>query len=179
MKSCLIVVDYQNDFVSGSLGFSGAELLDSLIAEKIRKYRAKGDLIVFTLDTHGSDYLKTQEGKCLAVLHCISGTAGHDLYGETATMIKDGDKRFYKQTYGSDELYEYLKVTPFEQIEIVGLVTNMCVISNAILAKTAQPETPIFVDADCTASKDQYLHKAALDVMTSLHIRVVSGNLFD
>jgi nicotinamidase-related amidase len=172
MQRCLIVVDYQNDFVSGSLGFPGAESLDSLIAEKIRKYRAKGDAIVFTFDTHGADYLKTQEGKNLAVPHCIEGTAGHELYGETAKMPQDGDKRFYKRTFGSNELYEYLKATLFERIELVGLVSNICVVSNAVLAKTAQPETPIIVDADCTASHDPKLHQAALDVMKGLQIRV-------
>ncbi len=172
MQRCLIVVDYQNDFVSGSLGFSGAELLDSLIAEKIQKYRAKGDIIVFTFDTHDSDYLKTQEGKNLTTPHCIKGTIGHYLYGETAKLIQDEDKRFYKHTFGSSELYEYLKSTPFERIEIVGLVSNICVISNAVLAKTAQPETPIIVDADCTASHDPNLHRAALEIMIGLQIRV-------
>lgn len=176
MQRCLIVVDYQNDFVSGSLGFSGAESLDSLIVEKIRKYRAKGDTIVFTFDTHDTDYLKTQEGKNLDVPHCIKGTIGHDLYGETAKQMRDGDRRFYKNTFGSDELYEYLKATPFERIEIIGLVSNICVISNAILAKTAQPETPIVVDAQCTASHDPNLHKAALDIMIGLHIRVARKN---
>jgi nicotinamidase-related amidase len=172
MPGCLIVVDYQNDFVSGPLGFPGAESPDSLIAEKIQKYRARGDAIVFTFDTHGADYLKTQEGKNLAVPHCIEGTVGHDLYGETAKLRQDGDKCFYKRTFGSGELYEYLKVTPFERIELVGLVSNICVISNAVLAKTAQPETPIVVDADCTAGHDPKLHKAALDVMKGLQIRV-------
>jgi nicotinamidase-related amidase len=172
MQRCLIVVDYQNDFVSGSLGFSGAELLDSLIAEKIQKYRAKGDVIIFTFDTHGSDYLKTQEGKNLAIPHCIRGTIGHNLYGETAKLIQDGDNRFYKGTFGSSDLYEFLKTTPFERIEIVGLVSNICVISNAVLAKTAQPETPIVVDSECTASHDPKLHQAALDIMIGLQIRV-------
>jgi nicotinamidase-related amidase len=172
MRRCLIVVDYQNDFVSGSLGFPGAELLDPLIAEKINKYRAKGDVIVFTFDTHGADYLKTQEGRNLAVPHCVEGTTGHDLYGETGKMAREGDRHFFKSAFGSDELYEYLKSTPFRRIEIVGLVSNICVISNAVLAKTAQPETPIIVDADCTASHDPNLHKAALDVMIGLQIRV-------
>ncbi|MDR0999855.1 MAG: cysteine hydrolase [Clostridiales bacterium] len=162
MQRCLVVVDYQNDFVSGSLGFAGAELLDSLIVEKIQKYRAKGDVIVFTFDTHGPDYLKTQEGKNLAVPHCIKGTAGHDLYGETAKVAQYDDKRFYKNTFGSSELYEYLKSATFERIELVGLVSHICVISNAVLAKTAQPETPIVVDADCVASYDQKLNQAAL-----------------
>jgi nicotinamidase-related amidase len=168
----LIVVDYQNDFVSGSLGFQGAEPLDPLIAEKIQKYRAKGDAVIFTFDTHGADYLKTQEGKNLAVPHCIEGTVGHDLYGETAKLARESDKRFYKRTFGSDEMYGYLKATPFERIEIVGLISNICVIAAAVLAKTAQPETPIVVDADCVAGNDAKLHQAALDIMIGLQIRV-------
>ena len=176
MQRCLIVVDYQNDFVSGALGFSDAMKLDSLIVEKIQKYRTNGDVIVFTFDTHDSDYLKTQEGKNLAIPHCIRGTIGHDLYGETAKQVQEEDKRFYKNTFGSDELYEFLKATTFERIEIVGLISNICVISNAVLAKTAQPETPIVVDADCTASHDPKLHQAALDVMVGLQIRIASKN---
>jgi nicotinamidase-related amidase len=170
----LIVVDYQCDFVSGALGFPGAELLDARIAEKIRAYRALGDVVVFTFDTHGPDYLKTQEGRNLPVPHCIEGSPGHGLYGETAKLKQDGDRCFYKPAFGSDELYEYLKATPFEQIELVGLVSNICVIANAVLAKTAQPETPVIIDADCTASHDPGLHKAALDVMRGLHIGIVS-----
>jgi nicotinamidase-related amidase len=173
MPKCLIVVDYQNDFVDGALGFPGAETLDNPIAEKIRKYRASGDAVVFTFDTHDKDYYKTQEGKNLAVAHCVKGTPGHGLYGETGKLILDSDKRFYKPSFGSDELYEYLKKTPFERIELVGLVSNICVMANAVLAKTAQPETPILVDQDCTASHDPKLHEATLAVMRGLQIRVV------
>lgn len=172
MQRCLIVVDYQNDFVSGSLGFSGAENLDRLIVEKIKKYRRNGDSVIFTFDTHDVMYLKTQEGKNLAVPHCIEGTDGHKLHGETAKMLRDDDRCFYKNAFGSDELYEYLKANPFERIELVGLVSSICVISNAVLAKTAQPETPIVVDADCTASHDPKLHQAALDIMIGLQIRI-------
>ncbi len=172
MKKCLIVVDYQNDFVSGSLGFVGAELPDRLIAEKIREYRDRGDVIAFTFDTHSEDYMSTQEGRNLPVPHCVLGSDGHKLYGKTADCIRAGDMLFYKPTFGSGELYEYLKATPFAQIELVGLVSNICVISNAVLAKTAQPETPIIVDARCTAGHDPALHRAALDVMAGLQINI-------
>ena len=173
MSRCLIVVDYQNDFVSGALGFAGAELLDSSIVEKIKRYRVNSDIVVFTFDTHSEDYLKTQEGRNLTIAHCVKGTPGHELYGETAKMILDTDKHFYKPTFGSGELYEYLKATPFESIELVGLVSNICVISNAVLAKTAQPETPIIVDSDCTASNDPKLNESVFAVMKGLQIRVV------
>jgi nicotinamidase-related amidase len=175
MSECLIVVDYQNDFVNGALGFAGAESLDGAIAAKIRQYRARGGTVVFTLDTHGADYLQTQEGRNLAVPHCLKGSAGHELYGETAGLRRESDRSFYKPTFGSGELYEFLKATPFTRIELVGLVSNICVIANAVLAKTAQPETPVFVDADCTGSHDPQLHAAALAVMAGLQIRVTKA----
>lgn len=172
MKRCLIVVDYQNDFVSGSLGFPGAVRLDARIAEKIEAYRAAGDIIVFTLDTHRADYLDTQEGKHLPVPHCIRDTEGHQLYGRVATLAQAADQRFIKYTFGSDDLYAYLKAAAFAGIELAGVVSNICVLSNAVLAKTAQPETPILVDGRCVASNDDHLNEAALDVMESLQIEV-------
>jgi Amidases related to nicotinamidase len=170
MQKCLIVVDFQNDFVNGSLGFPGAELLEPRIADKIRQYRAEGGCVIFTLDTHGEDYPETQEGKNLPITHCVTGTPGHNLYGEVASLIRESDPKFYKHTFGSDGLYEFLKTNKYESIELVGLVSNICVIANAVLAKTAQPETPIIVDASCTASNDEGLNRAALDVMAGLQI---------
>jgi len=174
MKKCLIVIDYQNDFVSGSLGFPEAAELDRFIAQKIEQYRENGDEVVFTFDTHGEEYTNSQEGRWLPVPHCQIGTEGHNLYGETAGQIRKTDRVFYKDTFGSDSLYTFLRTTPFESIELVGLVSNICVISNAVLAKTAQPETPISVDAQCTASHDHHLNEAALDVMESLQIQITN-----
>ena len=172
MQRCLIVVDYQNDFVSGALGFPGAEQLDTRIAAKIRAYRAAGDAVVFTFDTHGADYMQTQEGENLPVPHCLLGTPGHGLYGTTAELMLETDKRFYKPTFGSGDLYVHLTETPFSGIEIVGLLSNICVLANAVLAKTAQPETPISVDANATASHDPVLHQAALAVLASLQVQI-------
>ena len=173
VKKCLIVVDYQNDFVTGSLGFPDAVALEHGIAEKIRQYRESCGEIVFTFDTHYENYLSTQEGRVLPVPHCLKGTAGHELYGEPGKLALPSDMAFDKNTFGSRELFEYLKNTPFDSIELVGVVSNICVISNAILVKTAQPETPIIVDAKCTASNDSSLNQAALDVMASLQIEVI------
>jgi len=173
MKKCLIVVDFQNDFVSGTLGFPEATGIEQGIAGKIRGYRDNGDEVVFTFDTHGEDYTQTQEGRRLPVAHCLEGTAGHNLYGGVAELIAESDKRFLKHTFGSDGLYEFLKSHKFKSIELVGLVSNICVLANAVLAKTAQPETPVIVDAACTASFDKDLHKAALGVMKGLQIEVI------
>ena len=175
MKKCLVVVDYQNDFVNGSLGFERACELDSAIAERINVYRKNGDDVVFTLDTHPEDYMQTYEGKHLPVPHCIDGTKGHELYGEVAVAYnKDTDRVFKKGTFGSEELFSYLKSTPYSEIELCGVVTNICVISNAVIAKTAQPETEITVNAKLCASNDISLHNAALEVMKSFQINVIS-----
>lgn len=174
MKRCLIVVDYQNDFVSGSLGFDRAAELDTRIAEKIKIYRANGGDILFTFDTHEQNYLQTREGRYLPVEHCIIGTSGHELYGNVHKNRIETDRCFCKTTFGSDELYEYLKTVPYDCIELVGVVSNICVISNAVLAKTAQPETDIIVDAGCVASNDDALNTAALNVMESLQIQVIN-----
>ena len=173
MRKCLIVVDYQNDFVTGSLGFAKAEQLDDRIADKIAKCRNEGWEIVFTFDTHEENYLQTNEGRNLPVKHCIKGTNGHKLYGRTAKMLKESDKCFYKPSFGSAELFEYLKAERFDKVELCGVVTNICVISNAVLTKTALPESEISVDSACVASNDDSLNKAALNVMQSLQINVL------
>ena len=173
MRKCLIVVDYQNDFVTGSLGFAKAEQLDGRIADKIAKCRNEGWEIVFTFDTHEENYLQTNEGRNLPVEHCIKGTNGHKLYGRTAKMLKESDKCFYKPSFGSAELFEFLKAERFDKVELCGVVTNICVISNAVLAKTALPESEISVDSACVASNNGSLNRAALDVMQSLQINVL------
>ncbi|MBO4352476.1 MAG: cysteine hydrolase [Eggerthellaceae bacterium] len=184
MKRLLIVVDYQNDFVDGALGFEGAELLDERIAGKIDEYREAGDHIAFTFDTHHKDYLETFEGVNLPIPHCIEGTEGHELYGQVATKLHDSDDVFLKPTFGSTALFERLMkrqsvavgigAQPFESIELVGLVSNMCVLSNAVIARTACPNVPIIVDAMCTASPDPVMNEKAFDILEGLQIRVVN-----
>ena len=184
MKRLLIVVDFQKDFVDGALGFPGAEKLEGPIAEKIASYRDAGDDVAFTFDTHHRDYLKTQEGRNLPVEHCIDGTPGHDLFGKVALMMRDSDGMFKKSSFGSAELFERLRASqrtadsvrsqPFTSIELVGLVSNICVISNAVLVKAACPEVPVIVDAACTASSDPKLHEAALDVLEGLQVQVIN-----
>lgn len=176
MKKLLLVVDFQNDFVSGSLGFESANQLENKIVSKILNYRKNGFDVAFTFDTHSENYLITQEGTKLPIEHCISGTAGWQLYGEVSSMIKDEDKRFNKPGFGSPELLIYLQNNKYDEIELVGLVTNICVIANAIIAKTALPEAKIVVDASCTDSFDKTLHEKALDVMEGLQMEVTNRN---
>lgn len=174
MTHLLIVTDFQYDFVDGSLGFPKAHELEEPIIEKIRKYRAAGDDIVFTLDTHFQDYLSTQEGRKLPVLHCIKGTPGHKLYGKVAEMCLPTDPVFEKHAFPAPQIYEYLKTRTYESIEFVGLVSSICILSNAVLAKAAAPETEIIVDAACTGTFDDSLNEKALDILDNLQITVIN-----
>lgn len=171
MKKLLIVVDYQKDFVDGALGFPGAEALAERIQARIEEYRRAGEEVVFTLDTHTEGYLQTQEGRNLPVTHCLKGSEGWELY--PPLEVRPGEKVFQKPGFGSPELFDYLRSNCYESIELVGLVSSICVISNAVLAKTAQPETPILIPSDCTAGFDQELHDAALKVMAGLQMKVI------
>ena len=175
MKKILLVVDYQVDFVSGALGFAGAELLDRPIAEKIKEY-GKGN-VFYTLDTHFDNYLDTKEGKNLPVPHCIKGTAGWEVYGETKQALFDADAVcIEKRSFGIDLTDETLSKLPraVDSVEIVGLVSNICVISNAVILNTLYSDAEITVDAALTASFDDMLNKEALDVMSGLQRNVIN-----
>lgn len=174
MKKLLIVVDYQKDFVDGALGFDGAERLEAPIAEKITRYRDRGDEIVFTFDTHGEAYMTTQEGRRLPVMHCLEGSDGWQLYGRIGELIAPDDICFTKNTFGSAELFDYLRGREYESIELVGLVSNICVLANAVIAKTALPDVPVTVDANCTGSFDSSLNEKTFDVMEGIHISVTN-----
>lgn len=169
----LIVIDYQNDFVNGALGFAGAELLELIILEKIAECRKNGGQVIFTLDTHGTDYLETAEGKKLPVVHCVDGTEGHALYGKIAECVRAEDIVVKKPSFGSLELADILKRGGYDEAELCGLVTDICVVSNAIIAKAALPESQIIVDSKACASFDSEKHKAALEVMKSVQIDVL------
>ncbi len=174
MKKLLIVVDYQNDFVTGSLGFPKAETLEEPILRKIATYRNAGDDIVFTMDTHGEDYLETVEGNRLPVPHCSRSTEGWQIFGRVAALKAPGDIVFEKPTFGSARLMGYLIEHAYDTIELCGLVTNMCVLANAVIAKTARPEAEIIIDAACTASFDDGMHEKALDVLAGIHCTVLN-----
>lgn len=175
MKRLLLVIDFQKDFVDGALGFPGAERLDGPIAAKLAGYHAAGDDVAFTLDTHGPDYPSTQEGRNLPVVHCLRGSPGWELYGETGQVRQPGDTIIEKPAFPSLELGAWLKEKSYDKIELVGLVSYICVISNAVVAKAALPEAEVVVDAACTAGPDPVLHEKALDLMEqALQIKVIN-----
>jgi len=173
MKRALIVVDYQRDFVTGSLGFPGAVALAERIAKKIAAYHKSGDVVLFTMDTHTDNYLNTQEGKHLPVPHCIKGTAGHTLVPEVAEQVEPQDLFFEKDTFGSTNLFVYLRTQQYASIELVGVVSSICVLSNAVLCKTALPEVPILVDSSCIAAPDPTLQEAAILMMKNLQMQIL------
>ena len=176
MKKYLFVIDYQNDFVDGALGFPGAEKLDERIAAKVRAY-GKGR-VLFTRDTHFENYLTTREGKNLPVVHCVKGTQGWQVYGETAKALEE------VEAPGIDKLVFGMDVTDpataavlpeaADEIELVGLVSNICVVSNAVVLQSKYPEAAIIVDAACTDSFDKSLHEKVLDVLAGFQVKVIN-----
>ncbi|MBO4868135.1 MAG: cysteine hydrolase [Clostridia bacterium] len=168
----LVVVDYQNDFVNGSLGYPGAEKLEAPILKKVQQYVLDGGEVVFTLDTHASNYLDTEEGRNLPVPHCIKGTKGHRLYGNVERISKFASAIFEKGTFGCEALSEYIRDGRYDTIELCGLVSNICVLANAVIAKTAAPYAHIIVDARCTGCADPEMNEKALDLLESIHVEV-------
>ena len=173
MSRLLVVVDYQNDFVDGALGFAGAEKIAPNIVSLINEFRNNGDEVVFTFDTHEADYLKTTEGQYLPAPHCIKGSKGWELYPEVAPLLKDA-KAFEKYTFGSKELGKYLEEKQFDEIYLCGLVSDICVFSNAIIAKSsASPYAKIKVVRNATSSFDLEMQEKAFDVLKHLHIEII------
>lgn len=172
VKELLIVVDYQKDFVDGALGFAGAEALDGPIAQRIAQVRADGGDVIFTMDTHGADYADTMEGKKLPVAHCLKDTPGWQLYGQVGASLLPGDPVFEKETFPSLDLADWLRERDYDTVELCGLVSHICVLSNAVMVKAALPNAAITVDARLTASYDPDLHQKALDVLEGIHITV-------
>ena len=176
MNRYLFVIDYQKDFVDGALGFPGAEKLDEKIAAKVRSY-GKGK-VLFTRDTHFENYLETREGRNLPVKHCIRGSEGWQVYGETARALKE------VEAPGIDKLVFGMDITDpataavlperADEIELVGLVSNICVVSNAVVLQSKYPEATILVDATCTDSFDKALHEKVLDVLEGFQVKVIN-----
>ena len=174
MKKILIVVDMQKDFVDGALGSAEAVAIVDNVVKKIESF--DGDVIV-TYDTHEENYMETQEGKNLPVPHCIKGSDGWQLDTRVQAAL---DKRTYavieKPTFGSTALPEYIKANydPSEiSIELIGLCTDICVVSNALLLKANFLETPISVNASCCAGVTPDTHNAALTTMKMCQVKVI------
>lgn len=175
MKQFLIAVDIQKDFVDGALGTKEAAAMIPAAAARIRECREAGYTLVATLDTHGPDYPDTAEGKKLPVPHCIQGAEGWKLHPGVAGEL-EGCLTVEKPTFGSIRLPEVIRETAGGEafsIELIGLCTDICVVSNALLLKANFPEAPISVRADCCAGVTPEKHLAALETMRSCQIDVI------
>ncbi len=172
MKKCLVIVDYQNDFVNGALGFEGAQSLEPLILSRIKEARVNLEDVIFTKDTHDSNYLKSYEGINLPVEHCILNTEGHDLYGKIKYEVLPIDCVFNKSTFPSLDLALHMKDKQYDEIEICGLVSNICVISNVVMVRSALPNSKIIVDYKLTKSFDNELNDKCFDILKGLLIEV-------
>ena len=174
MQKILVVIDMQNDFIDGALGTEEAQAIVSNVVLKIKSYA--GQKVFATRDTHEENYLETQEGKHLPVPHCIKGTEGWKIREEVAAALSEaGAELIDKPTFGSEILAERLSemVQKEEaQIELVGLCTDICVVSNALLLKAKMPETVIKVDDSCCAGVTPESHEAALLTMKMCQIEM-------
>ena len=171
MKKLLIVVDMQTDFVTGALGTKEAQAIVPVVAEKIKKAKEEGTDVIFTLDTHEENYLDTQEGKQLPVPHCIKNTEGWMLIPELRPLA-GGCMSVEKPTFGSTRLAHIVGRAGYDEIELIGLCTDICVISNAMILKASVPETPISVDASCCAGVTPESHANALAAMKMCQITI-------
>lgn len=173
MAKILIVVDMQNDFITGTLGSSQAQDIVSNVKRKIEIYKQNGDKIIFTRDTHYDDYLETQEGQYLPIIHCIAETEGHKIESGLNT---EGCEVFDKTSFGSLILAKQLAEAKekYDEIELCGLCSDICVVSNALILKAQFPETKITVDARCCAGVTEESHKAALLTMKMCQVNVIN-----
>ncbi len=177
MSRLLIVVDMQNDFIDGALGTAEACSIVSAVTEKIKKYQSENQPIIFTKDTHFENYMETQEGRNLPVPHCIKGTRGWELCDSILELINQKNYKIYEKiTFGSSQYAQDLGHGLYDQaeaIELVGLCTDICVISNAMLTKTFLPEVPVKVDSHCCAGVTPASHENALNAMKMCQIEIL------
>ncbi len=172
MEKILVVIDMQNDFVTGSLGSKEAVEIVPNVVNKIKNFTGE---VIFTRDTHQADYMNTQEGRHLPVEHCIENTKGWEIIPQLSTFAMLS-KIINKPTFGSIELAEYI-YKKYEdnkdlEVELIGLCTDICVVSNALILKATMPELKITLDSSCCAGVTVQKHEAALETMKSCQIDV-------
>lgn len=198
MKKILVVVDMQNDFVDGALGTPEAQAIVPKVADYIRAHADENTVLLFTKDTHNTDYMETQEGKNLPVAHCIKNTHGWELAPAIQEALYDVREKYHsfnsyfpyvsdhiiqKPTFGSVDFQNLLyvldedtytgRVGLIDEITFMGLCTDICLMANSVLAKTTLPEVPVRVVADCCAGVTPESHQRALDAMKMLQIEII------
>ncbi len=186
----IVIVDMQNDFITGALGSPEAQAIVPIMIERLKELNSSENLVLFTKDTHYANYMDTQEGKNLPVPHCIEGTPGWSIVKDISSVVDYGGNfcsysakdimksRILKNTFGSIRLAEIIKSllpdNPIDEVILMGVCTDICVVSNAMLIKAFCPEVPITVDASCCAGVTPERHLAALETMKSCQIKVIN-----
>ena len=171
-EKLLVVVDYQKDFVDGALGFETADQLDKVIANKIDEYLKAGQDVIFTKDTHYTNYLSTREGKHLPIEHCIIDSEGHNLYGEVANYEGYAKRVFNKTSFGSIDLAHYISRSDYKEVEFCGLVSNICVLSNIIMTQTYNEKVEIIVDLKATKGLSEEVNSTFKTYLQNLTVNV-------
>lgn len=174
-ENILIVVDMQNDFISGNLGNEEAEKIVETVIKKVKNFQGR---VIFTKDTHYDNYLDTQEGKNLPIVHCIKNTRGWEIADGIKELIEEKRAEvFEKSSFGSEALIKRLREIDekekIENITLIGICTDICVVSNALAIRTFLPEVPVKVDSSCCAGVTKEKHEAALETMRSCQIEVI------
>ena len=174
----LVVVDMQNDFIDGALGTPEARRIVPAAAEKIRGWPGE---VYATMDTHQADYLSTQEGRNLPIIHTVEGTHGWELIDEIKALVTDEDIVFRKKAFGSMDLACKLihHGSDYDNIYVIGFDTIYCVLSNVVIVKAAAPEVPIHVIASLCACASRETHKTALSVMKTLQVDIIDDDVLD
>ncbi len=175
MKKLLVVVDYQNDFVNGSLGFENADVIEPNIIALIEKFEKNHDFICFTKDTHSNDYLQTEEGKKLPITHCVKGTYGWEFTDKVKAKTSYYPV-FEKTTFPSLDLANFIRGNSLmiDEIYLCGLVSDICVFTNAIMAKSAaRKDCKIFVVKEATSSNNLAVQEKCFEMLEHLHIEVI------
>lgn len=172
MKELFVVVDMQVDFITGSLGTAQAQEVVMPLLEALKQAKTGGADIAYTMDTHQENYLDTQEGKHLPVLHCIKGSEGWQLHPALRKPLADA-LCFEKPSFGSVSLAGHVTQQEYERVTLCGVCTGICVLSNAVLIKSLSPETSVQVLQGCCACVTPQSHQTALDAMAPLQIEVI------
>ncbi|MCQ2079795.1 MAG: cysteine hydrolase [archaeon] len=172
MRRALVVVDYQNDFVTGPLGGSDARGIESALHDRVSRALSSGEDVFFTMDTHDADsYSKSDEGRHIPVPHCIRGTPGWEIHG-SLRPLSERCRIICKGTFGSPELASLISENGYDEVEVCGVATNVCVFANVVLIKTVVPECRVVVDPSLVASYDRAMGMEALRLMSAMCIDV-------
>ncbi len=172
MKKVLVVIDMQNDFIDGALGSPAAQAIVNPTKDRIAEAIVNGETIIYTKDTHDDEYMNTNEGKHLPVPHCIAGTEGWDI---ADGLYVEGCNVILKPSFGSLAWDKVVELNNADEIELLGLCTDICVMSNAIILKAMYPETKVSVNLDCTAATSDTAFKASIEIFKSCQVELIGG----